>query len=93
MELKAVTAGRWGKRQWQRTVRGSTLRGPIFAVKVYTATPRADGTYTWKLTQTLSTSYTVLSSAEEAAKKVAAEMCLPYVPNLKQGTLLGQVVL
>lgn len=93
MALRAVTAGRFGNRIWSRR-RGQTVcLGPIYAVKMYEARAREDGTYTWRLLRVVTElpTFSVWASVVGAAEKYAETHNLLFLPNVRQGTKLTQV--
>ena len=94
MALQAVTAGRHSRKSWVRRSGGAVAyAGPLYGVKIYEARPRQkDHMMVWRLLRIENTTFTALSTVIQAAQMYAARNNLPYLPKIKHGARMMQVI-
>lgn len=93
MAIQAVTAGRHNQKRWiRRTQKGVRLAGALYGIKVYEAQPRKDGTFVWRLVRIERETFSVLGTVIQAAHKYAKQHNLPYLPQLRHGDRMNQVI-
>lgn len=92
MPLQAVTAGRFSQRIWTALKGTKRIMKPLYGVKLYEARPQADGRWTWRLVQVVGEPFSGWNTVCRAAQEYAQQNNLPYLPELKHGDRMTQVI-